>query len=508
MNSANKVALNTSILYIRMVLTVGISLYATRLVLNALGEVDYGIFNLVAGVIGMLAFLNYAMSTSTQRYLSFHHGRKDVPMQKRVFTNSILLHIILGMIVVLCLEIAGFFLFDDFLNIPLNRIAAAKTIYHFMSVTVFFTITSVPFTGTLNAYENMLWVAIVNTIEAFSKIAIAGVLLILDSDKLVAFGLLTACMSVVSFSLYAFYCFRKYEICSLENLWVADKELMKELTSFAGWNLFGSLCTIARAQGLAVLLNLFLGAVINAAYAIANQVATQLNFFSVTMLRAINPQIMKSEGANDRARMLRLSMMGSKFSFFLLAFIAIPCIFEMPAILTFWLKNVPDYTIVFCRLILIGSLLNQQTISLFSAIQAVGNVKRYQIVVGFILLCNIPLSYLLLHLKYPPHYILYGYIGIEMIATFFRVILIKRATGLSIKAYFERVLLKELVPMIVIVSVCFVITQFISWDFRFVLTFGFSISAFLLSIYLTGLCEDEKEMIHSAASKILGKFKK
>ena len=339
MQAATKVFFNTGVLYLRMLLTVGISLYTTRLVLNALGVDDFGIYNLIAGIITMLSFLNTAMAVSTQRYLSFYQGRKDKGMQKMVFANSFLLHILIGLSVVILLEAIGVFLFDGFLNIPGDRIEVARIIYHFMSLTVFFTIVAVPFSGSLYAHENILWVAIVTIIEVLLKLGIAILLYTINFDKLIFYGFTMAAVSIVSLLLYMIFCMKKYEECSLKVRRFYDKSLMKELSSFAGWNLFGAICGVGRSQGLAVILNLFFGTIVNAAYAIANQISGQLNFFSATMLRALNPQIMKSEGAGDRERMLRLSMSASKFGFFLLAFIAIPCIFEMPSILKFWLIN-------------------------------------------------------------------------------------------------------------------------------------------------------------------------
>jgi len=257
LKAANKVVLNTGILYGRMLLTVGISLYTTRLVLNALGSTDFGIFQLVAGVIAMLSFLNNAMATSTQRFLSFYQGENDMIMQKKVFINSLQIHIIIGLILVIVLESLGFFLFDGFLNIPLDRMNAAKAIYHFMSATVFFTVLSVPFMGTLIAHENLLWVSIVGIVETLLKLGIALLLLTLLNDKLFIYGLLTECICLLSLILYAVFCFKKYKECTLEGLFTIDRVLMKQLSSFAGWNLFGALCGLGRTQGLAILLNLF-----------------------------------------------------------------------------------------------------------------------------------------------------------------------------------------------------------------------------------------------------------
>lgn len=506
MQAANKVALNTGILYGRMLLTMAISLYATRLVLNALGSTDYGIFNLVAGVVAMLSFLNAAMTTSTQRYLSYHQGKNDIQMQKRVFTNSLLLHFLIGIALLVILEVTGLFLFNGFLNIPADRIHDAKVIYHFMSATVFFTVLAVPFNGSLVAHENMLWVAIVNVVESLLKLGVAVLLLFLAHDKLMVYGLLMSAISIVSFVLYAVFCFRKYQECTLVGLFKGDKVLIRELGSFAGWNLFGSLCGVGRSQGLAVLLNIFLGAVANAAYGIANQVASQLNFFSATMLRALNPQIMKSEGQGDRNRMLRLSLIASKFGFFLLAMIAIPCIFEMPAILVLWLKNVPESTVMFCRLILIGTLINQLTIGLQSAIQATGKIKTYQAVIGSLILLNLPVSYLLLANHFPPYFVLVSFCLFELLACIARLYFLNIKAGLLLKDYLGRVLFKVVLPTAVNILVCVVIGNVFHGPVRILITLVCSFSAFFLMIYWFGLNTDEKEMIQKLKNSIVAKL--
>ncbi len=506
MQAANKVALNTGILYGRMLFTMAISLYATRLVLNALGSTDYGIFNLVAGVIAMLSFLNAAMTTSTQRFLSYYQGKMDREMQRKVFANSLLLHIAIGLFLVLVLELCGLFLFDGFLNIPLDRIAEAKTIYHFMSATVFFTVVAVPFNGSLIAHENMLWIAIVNILETLLKLAIAIALLHISKDKLTMYGLLTAGVSVISFLLYAFYCFKKYDECTVSGLTKVDRPLLKELTSFAGWNLFGSLCGVGRSQGLAILLNIFLGTIANAAYGIANQVASQLSFFSATMLRALNPQIMKSEGQGDRDRMLRLSLIASKFGFFLLAIFAIPCIFEMPVILKLWLKNVPESTVVFCRLILVGTLISQMTIGLQSAIQATGNIKGYQVVIGSLILLNLPVSYILLYLRLPAYTVLVSFCVIEFLACAARLYFLKVKAGMQVGQYFDRVIFKIALPTAVNIGVCMLTGRMQADALRVLVTVAVSFAAFLPAIYFAGLNEDEKEMIQRLKNSLLAKL--
>ncbi|AWW29063.1 hypothetical protein DN752_02315 [Echinicola strongylocentroti] len=508
MNAANRVVFNTGILYGRIIVTVCISLFTTRIVLDALGAEDYGIFNLIAGVIVMLSFLKNAMATSTQRFLSFFQGKNDKVMQAKIFWNSLFFHLILGVVILILLEIAGLFLFDGFLNIPLDKLDEAKTVYRFMAINVFFLILSVPYNGSLVAHENMIYVALINILEVLLKLAIAISLYHSADDKLVVYGLMMAGISSISFTGYALYCIRVYEECKLKNRQGIDKKMLKELGAYASWNLFGSLCSLGRTQGLAVILNLFFGAIINSAYAIANQVGGQLMFLSTTMLKSINPQIMKSEGNGDRKRMLRLALIASKFGFFLLSIVAVPFIFEMDNILAVWLKEVPDYAAIFCKMVLVGAIINQLTIGLQSAIQATGRIKAYQATVGSVLLLNLPLAFLLLKMGFAAYSVLAGYIVVEFIACCLRLYFLHLLAGLSVQRYLERVIYKEVVPLLVLMTICLLSINLFDFPFRFLLTITLAVLGTSVAIYLWGLCEDEREIVSKGILKIKQKVTK
>ncbi|WP_165021101.1 hypothetical protein [Dysgonomonas sp. ZJ279] len=509
-SAAKKVVVNTGVLYGKMILTIGISLYTTRIVLSALGAEDFGIYNLVAGIVGMLSFLNAAMTTSTQRYLSFYQGTKELKVQKAVFTNSLFLHICLAFFIVFFIEIIGLFLFDGILNIPEDRLSTAKTIYHFMALSVFFSVISVPFVASINSHENMLCIAIINIIEVFLKLFVALALFheLIYSDNLAFYGFSMALIGFISFALYMIFCLYRYEECSIRMRSTIRKSLLKELTSFAGWNLFGAVCGMGRSQGLAIILNIFFGTVVNAAYGISNQVAGQMNFFSATMLRALNPQIMKSEGMGDRKRMLNLSMMASKFAFSLFAILAIPIIFEIDTILGIWLESIPDNTIIFCQLSLIGIMINQITIGLQSAIQATGRIKKYQLIVGSILLLNLPIAYILLSAGFEAYSVIVSYLVIESCACICRLILLKMVKGFSIRRYIKEVLLRIVAPTICSVIACLAITHNVEYfKYRFVLTTFVSIVIFLLLFYLVSLASNERNMVKNACRDLLNKIK-
>ncbi|SDS26805.1 Na+-driven multidrug efflux pump [Polaribacter sp. KT25b] len=506
MNSVKRVVKNTLFLYIKMLVTICIALFSTRLVLEALGVVDYGVYNLVGGVIALLAFLNSAMTVSTQRYLSVNIGTGNSSKISQVFKTSIRLHLIIGIFIVILLELVGLFIFDGFLNIPSDRLETAKIIYHLMVVSTFFTINAVPYDASINANEHLVFDSILGIIESFVKLVIAVYLITYEKDRLLLYVILLTLLIILVRVIKSIYCFMKFEECSFRARGTGvSRVLFKEMFSFARWNMFGSLAAIGRNQGIAVILNIFFGAAINASFAIANQVSAQLSSFSAMMLKAVNPQIMKKEGANARSSMLNLAMTSSKISFFLLAFFAIPLLFLMPDVLKLWLKDVPDGTVIFCNLILISTMINQLTIGLQSAFQAVGKIKLYQFTVGSLLILNLPISYLLLNYGLPAYSVFFSFISIDILAGCFRVILSIKISGLLISEYLHKVLIPSLVSIVPTIALSSLVFCFIEKSFIFYILIFLSIIIFIVSIIIFGLNKYEKYKIISLYSSIINK---
>lgn len=507
MQVANRVILNTGALYGRMLITVFISLYATRLVLNQLGAIDYGLFNLIGGVITMLSFLNIAMTISTQRYMSFHLGTKDSHQLKKVFNASVLLHFILGLAMVLLFEAAGSYLFGHVLNYPAERAMAAKLIYQFMIVSAFFTIISVPCDATLIAQENMVMVAILGVVESLGKLLIAIALPYTGRDKLVAYGALTAALTVLLLLFRQIYCAMKYPESRISLRRYFDRRLLTEMFAYAGWNMFGAGSVVARNQGLALLLNVFFGAIVNAAYGIANQVNAQLSYFSVTLLRALNPQIIKSEGSGDRARMLRLAMIASKFSFYLLSFFAIPMMIEMPFVLQCWLKQVPEYTVMMCRLIVMATLVNQLSAGIQVAVQSVGKIRKYQVAVSTIVLLNLPVAWLLLKAGYPPASVLITTIGIEVVSGIYRMLAVQKIAGLPLLLYTRQVVLRAVAPVLLSAALAGIPLWCMPQGFvRLGVTTLVSVLAMGIWVRLMGLTPEETTKMEQLFSRAFSKL--
>lgn len=511
MNAGNKIVLNTAILYGRMLVTIGISLYSTRLILSNLGASDYGLYNVVGGVIAMLSFLNAAMTTSTQRYLSFNMGVGDMVKIKRVLGNSILIHILLGLLLVVIFELLGSYFIETKLNIEPDRISAAKIIFHFTVISSFVSIISVPYDAVVNAHENMAFVALINILESVLKLVVAILLTYVLQDKLIVYGFLTMVSAVLIRIIKQVYCRRKYSECSVHIFKVYDWKLIKEMGSFASWNLFGVICGLSRSQGVAVVLNLFYSTVVNAAYSIANQVNNQMSFLSMTMMKTVRPQMMKSEGAGDRQRMLRLSVFAGKFSFYLNAIVSIPMFIAMPQVLNFWLGQVPEYTISFCRYMLVLNLTQQFSMGIMAATQAIGKIKRYQLVVGTVQILTVPISYFALKAGYSAESVMISTVSLEFVASYFRVYYFHVLTAFSVSQFLKEIVITPLIPS----AILFLIARFTyehiglnSSIWHIAPFFIITILLYVMLIYLAGISIHERNMINNLVKMAFGKMVK
>lgn len=401
-STANRVIKNTGFLYAKMGITMFISLYTTRLILNSLGTSDFGIFNIVGGAIAMLGFLNAAMASATQRFMSYSEGEGNKEKQKSIFNISFVLHILIALLVGIVLLIAGYFFFNGILNIPADRIFAAKVVYGSLIVSTMFTVMTVPYDAVMNAHENMKYYAVVGIIESLLKLAVAFVCVYTASDKLIVYGMLMACIPLITLTIMRVYCHKHYEECIIKPRAYWNRPLMKDMTSFAGWSFLGSASALIGNYGNSIVLNHFYGVVLNAAQGIANQLNGQLLVFSNSMLKALNPVVAKSEGAGERDKMIQVSATGCKFSFYMLAFFAIPAIIEMPYLLKIWLKNVPEWAVVFTRLQLVRTLVEQSTIVFGTSLAAQGKIAQINIVNTIINLSPILLISLLFSMGFSP----------------------------------------------------------------------------------------------------------
>lgn len=404
-STANRVIKNTGFLYAKMGITMFISLYTTRLILNSLGASDFGIFNIVGGAIAMLGFLNAAMASATQRFMSYSEGEGNKEKQKSIFNVSFVLHLGISFVVGIALLIAGYFFFNGILNIPDDRIFAAKVVYGSLIVSTMFTVMTVPYDAAMNAHENMKYYAIIGIFESFLKLAVAFACVYTTFDKLIVYGSLMACIPLITLTIMRVYCHRHYEECVIAPRTYWNKGLMKEMTSFAGWNFFSSISGIVTQYGLGIVINHFFGVLLNAAQGIANQVSGVLMTFSQNALKALNPIIVKSEGANNHHRLIYTTLLGCRISFTIFGLFSFPILFYMPQILQLWLDEVPEWAVVFCRLQLIRILLEQLTLSLGSAISAHGVIRNHTLSRSILNICPLIILPVLFYYQFPPYWL-------------------------------------------------------------------------------------------------------
>lgn len=378
-----------------MGITMFISLYTTRLILNSLGVSDFGIFNIVGGAIGMLGFLNASMSGATQRFMSYYEGAGDKDKQKNVFNISIVLHFFISFVVGILLLIVGYSFFNGILNIPSDRMNAAKIVYCSLIVSTMFSVMTVPYDAVMNAHENMKYYAVIGIFESLLKLLVALVCVYTSYDKLKMYGILMACIPLVTLTIMRVYCHRRYEECIIAPRKYYKKSIFHEMMNFAGWNLFSTSAAMITNNGVGVVMNMFFGPVINAAQGIANQLNGQLMSITVVMGKAISPVITKSEGTHEHDRTLRMAETSSKILFFITSLIVLPAIINMSDILYLWLKKVPDYCAFFASVQLLIFLCEQLTSGYGTAINANGKIKGISVMRSFFKFIYLPLSYIL-----------------------------------------------------------------------------------------------------------------
>lgn len=435
-----RIAKNTLMLYIRMLLMMVVTFYTSRVVLLTLGVVDYGIYNVVGGIVAMFGFLNGAMSSGTQRYLTFELGKSDSERLKKVFITSMNIHILMAVLVFVLAETVGLWFMYQEMKIPDDRFNASMWVYQCSVLSTMVMFVSVPYNATIIAHEKMSAFAYISILEVVLKLLIVYLLMIGDVDKLVLYAILMLAVQVAIRFTYNIYCRRHFEETAYR--FEFDRPLFKEMLSFSGWNLWGNMASVAFTQGLNILLNIFFGPAVNAARGVAVQVQQAVHQFSMNFQTAINPQITKSYAVQDIEYMHSLIFRSSRFTFFLLLCICLPVFMEADFLLGLWLKEVPEYTAVFLRIILCVTIIDAVANPLMISAQATGRVKVYQTVVGGILLSILPVSYIVLKFGGNPQSVFIVHLVICAIAFTVRLFIIRPMIGLQINKYFKDVIMR------------------------------------------------------------------
>jgi Na+-driven multidrug efflux pump len=493
---------NSIMLYVRMIFVMLVTLYTSRVVLNVLGISDYGIYNVVGGIVTMVSFINGAMANGTQRFLSYELGNGNLKQLNKVFSTTLSIHILIGILILILTETFGLWFLNHKLNIPQDRLIAANWVYQFSILCFLVSIIQVPYNASLIAHEHMKVYAYLSFVEVAIKLIVVLVLSWSNFDKLILYGALYFIATFVISFIYRSYCKRKFEECRYN--FEYDRKLFNNLLKFAGWNLYGNVTCVIADQGVNMVLNMFFGPVVNAARGIAYQINNTMRGFANNFQIAANPQIIKSYAAGEDDYMMNLVFKSSKFTFYLLFIIALPVFIEIDFILKIWLKIVPDYTALFCRLIIINNLIDVFSVSLQTASNASGKIKRYQFTEGTIILSVLPISYIFYKLGYAPETTFYVGITVATILQFARLYILKYTINLKMKSFLINVILRATVVAALSSIIPFLISNIVEID-QTLLFFIVSISCLISSIifiYILGLNKTEKFFIRSKLIKM------
>lgn len=489
-----RIVKNTLYMYVRMLFVMGIGLYTSRVVLSTLGVADFGIYNVVGGVVVFFSFINSAMTTSTQRYLSYELGKPDGNVSN-IFSSCIIIHICLAFFILLVLETIGLWFLNYKMNFPEDRMTEVYWCYQFTVLSCFLSIVKAPYSAVIVAKESFSFYAYLGIIEAILKLIIVYFLLVSNIDKLVLYSILMFGVGLFTFSLCVVYCLKVFPEVRHVRMSIDDKH--KDILSFSGWTFFGSLANVGLSQGINVIINMFYGVFVNAAFGIANQINTQVTALVSSFQQAMNPQLTKSEAEGNRERQFSLIYLSSKFSFFITLIIVFPIILNLDYILRLWLGEYPEHTYQFCIAVFIGALIDSLSGPLWVTIFATGKIKSYQICISAVLLLILPMSYFAGNLGVSPETIFYLRNIIYVAAFLTRLYFLKRLINFSLKNYLVHSIFPTscvcvlLVPILLFAKAHFCVDKFN----MFIIIVTISILLELLIIYWIGLNHNERTKI-------------
>lgn len=488
-----RILTNAGLLYFRMLLTMAVTLYTSRVLLATLGIEDFGIYHLVGGLVTVLGFLHGAMSSATQRFLSFEIGKPGAAGLSNIFSMSMNIHLLIAGGIAVLGETVGLWFVTTKLTIPAERMAAAQWVYHLSLLAFLISVISVPYNAIIIAHERMSVFAWVSVIDVSLKLLIVFMLTWMGFDYLVTYAGLTLAVVVIVAAIYKAYCHNAFLDSRFRFYW--NGMLFKTMLSYTGWNMWGNAAAVLGGQGVNIILNIFFGPAVNAARAITLQVSGALNSFVQNLQVAVNPQIIKSYAVGDVGYMHKLVYYGAKYNFFLLLLLVLPVGIEVEALLRMWLTVVPEYTGTFVQLALIGILIDSVSAPLMTAAQATGKIRLYQTVVGGILLLNLPLSYVLLKAGYSPAGAFLVSIALSIASLVARLIIISPLVNLSIKKFTVLVLCRVIYVGFAALALSLIVKYLISdsvCSIFIVACYFFSTAA---CVYLLGIGTEERSQL-------------
>jgi len=503
-SSANnkRIAKNILVLYVRMFIMMAISLYTSRVVLKILGVEDFGIYNVVGGIVSMMGVINGAMSVSTTRYLTFELGKGDMVRLKQTFRMCVNIYGLLALILLILSETVGLWFLNTQLVIPDDRMVAANCVFQFSILSTIFSLLTNPYNAVIISREKMNIYAYISLADAILKLAIVYLLLVVPLDRLIVYGFMLMFLHVLNTSIYFFYCNKKYQESRYAFYW--ETSLFKQLLSYTGWNLFGSASSLVKGQGLNILLNMFFNPSVNAARGIAYQVNTTVSHFFTNFYTAVRPQITKYYAQQDLDNMFKLVFRSSKMAFFLILLISLPLIIEAPYVIQLWLGQLPEYVVPFMRLILVITAVDAMANPLMTTAHATGKIALYQSIVGTMTILNIPISYLFLHYGSGPVIVFEVSLIIAIVNIILRLWIVKRLVGFPVLAYIKKVFFNCLSVTIISAMLPILAYRFVTDGIIGVLIVcSLAILSTLATAYYIGLEKSERSFVSEFIAKKL-----
>lgn len=500
-----RIAKNTLVLYVRMLFLMAISLYTSRVILEALGVEDFGIYNVVGGFVALFGVLSRSMSSAASRFFNYEMGRGDIYKLGRVFSSTLLIHIFLALIIAILAELFGIWFVGNKMVIAPDRICAAKWLLQFSILNFTIHLLTVPYHAAIIAHERMNVFAYIGIYEGIVKLLICYLIMVSPIDRLVFYGILLVMVQSSVCLMNYFYCKRFFSECECH--FVHDKEMLKEIFGFASWNMIGTSSVVLRNQGGNVLINLFGGPVVNAARAIANQVLHAVNSFVENFMVALRPQITKSYASGDWDYMTTLIEKGSRYSFYMMLLLCLPIFLNTDYLLHLWLKVVPDHTVLFVQLTLLFSMIESISGTLITAQLATGNIRNYQLVVGSFQILNIPISYILLKMGGVPETILYVAIVISLCSLAARLLMLRDLIKLKVRGFLTNVILNILIVSAFASIIPFWLSKQLPHSLMsFIILTIISILSSIVTILYFGCKRTERLLIFSKMEKIANIF--
>lgn len=490
-----------------MFLLMLITLYTSRVVLSILGVEDFGIYNVVGGVVAMFSVISGSLSAAISRFITYELGKGDKDKLMRIFSSSVTIQLGLGLIILILAESIGVWFLNTKMTIPTGRIYAANWVFQLSILTFIINLISVPYNAAIIAHEKMSAFAYISILEVVAKLIIVYMLLWSPFDKLIFYAILMTSVALIIRFVYGYYCKRHFEECTYH--FIFDKELLKKMFGFAGWNFIGATSAVLRDQGGNIVINLFCGPTVNAARGIAYQVNSAISGFVSNFMMALNPQITKSYASGEKEYMMTLIYQGARLSFYILLILSLPVIINAHYILTLWLKIVPEHTTLFVQLVLIFAMSESISNPLITAMLATGNIRNYQIVVGGLQIMNLPISYILLKNGCMPETVLIVAICISQCCLAARLYMLKGMIGLSVRKYVSKVYFNVFAVTILSAIIPCISSYYLSETFiNFIMICVISVICTFMVIYFVGCNRNERQFILSKITSIKSKFRK